>query len=71
MVEELREAIESLPERLRDVITLRDLAEMSYRDVSKILKITPGTARVYRREAIVELSKRMGAMTEGGDRANS
>lgn len=71
LVEELREAIEMLPDRLRDVITLRDLAELSYRDVSKILNITAGTARVYRREAIIALSKRMGACDGGADHANA
>lgn len=71
LVEELRNAIEALPERLRDVITLRDLAELSYRDVSKLLNITVGTARVYRREAIVALSKRMGAMEEGAWHENA
>lgn len=65
LVQELRDAIESLPERLRDVITLRDLAELSYRDVSRILNITAGTARVYRREAIVALSERMNVREEG------
>lgn len=59
LVESLREAIEALPQRLRDVVVLRDLAEMSYRDVSRILGITGGTARVYRREAIVALAARL------------
>lgn len=59
LVESLREAIEGLPQRLRDVVVLRDLAEMSYRDVSRILGITGGTARVYRREAIVALAAKL------------
>ncbi len=59
LVESLREAIEALPQRLRDVVVLRDLAEMSYHDVSLILDITGGTARVYRREAIVALAARL------------
>lgn len=59
LVEELRMAIEELPQRLRDVIVLRDLAEMSYGDVARILGITGGTARVYRREAIVALAARL------------
>lgn len=59
LVEELREAIEALPQRLRDVVVLRDLAEMSYGDVARILGITGGTARVYRREAIVALAARL------------
>lgn len=56
LVESLRLAIARLPERLREVIVMRDLAEMSYRDVARILGLTPGTARVYRREAIKRLS---------------
>lgn len=59
LVEELRAAIEELPQRLRDVVVLRDLAEMSYGDVARILGITGGTARVYRREAIVALAARL------------
>lgn len=59
LVEELRQAIEELPQRLRDVVVLRDLAEMSYGDVARILGITGGTARVYRREAIVALAARL------------
>ncbi len=58
-VQSLREAIADLPDRLRDVVVLRDLAEMSYRDVGRILGLTPGTARVYRREAVVALSNRL------------
>ena len=61
LIEELRSAIESLPDRLREIIVLRDLAELSYRNVAKILGLTSGTARVYRREAIVALAERMGA----------
>ncbi len=64
LIEELRTAIESLPERLRDVIVLRDLAELSYRDVARTLNLTSGTARVYRREAVVLLSKKLGAAEE-------
>ncbi|MFQ5422753.1 MAG: RNA polymerase sigma factor [Phycisphaerae bacterium] len=58
-VEALRQAIASLPARLRDVVVLRDLAEMSYCDVARALGLTAGTARVYRRQAIVELSSRL------------
>lgn len=64
LIEELRAAIEGLPPRLRDVIVLRDLAELSYRDVARMLGLTSGTARVYRREAIVALARRMRATDE-------
>ena len=50
--ETLRNYITQLPEHLRNVLTLRDLAEMSYARVGKILGISPGTARVYRCKAI-------------------
>ena len=50
--ETLRIYITQLPEHLRNVLTLRDLAEMSYARVGKILGISPGTARVYRCKAI-------------------
>jgi len=50
--ENLRGSIAQLPEHLRNVVTLHDLAEFSYTEVAKILDITPATARVYRCKAI-------------------
>jgi RNA polymerase sigma factor (sigma-70 family) len=50
--ETLRFHMTQLPEHLRNVIVLRDLAEMSYSRIGKILGISPGTARVYRCKAI-------------------
>ncbi len=49
---ELRACISRLPDHLRDVITLRDLAEQSYAQVGRMLGITPATARVYRHKAM-------------------
>jgi RNA polymerase sigma factor (sigma-70 family) len=48
----LRDCIARLPEHLRNVITLRDLAELSYAQIGRILGISTGTARVYRCKAI-------------------
>jgi RNA polymerase sigma-70 factor (ECF subfamily) len=48
----LRECIAQLPEHLRNVITLRDLAEMSYAQIGRILGISAATARVYRCKAV-------------------
>ncbi|MBN2591710.1 MAG: sigma-70 family RNA polymerase sigma factor [Sedimentisphaerales bacterium] len=48
----LRESIAKLPEHLRSVLVMRDLAELSYNQISSILKISKGTARVYRCKAI-------------------
>ncbi len=44
--ETLRECITQLPEHLRNVITLRDLAELSYDQIGRILGISAATARV-------------------------
>ncbi len=53
----LREAIALLPRYLGNVIVLRDLSRMSYREVGKTLGIDPATARVYRRHAVVKLAE--------------
>lgn len=52
MQQQLRNAIARLPDYLGDVVALRDLGEMPYSDVARILGITPGAARVYRHKAI-------------------
>ena len=54
--EALRRCITRLPEYLRDVITLRDLAELSYAQIGRMLGISAATARVYRCKAIQLLS---------------
>ena len=54
--ETLRRSIARLPEHLRDVVTLHDLAELPYGQVSKILGISAATARVYRCKAVQLLS---------------
>ncbi len=48
----LRDAIARLPDYLGDVVVLRDLAEMPYRQVAAILGITTTAARVYRHKAL-------------------
>ena len=52
LIEKLRLYISRLPEHLQDVVVLRDLAEMSYGQISKTLGISTGTARVYRCKAV-------------------
>ena len=54
--EDLREHITRLPDQLRSVVVLRDLAELSYSQTAKILGITERTARVYRCKAIQQLA---------------
>ncbi len=60
-LEQLRDAIGQLPAHLRQVVVLRDLGGLSYRDVGRSLDIGIGTARVYRRHAIVRLAQILGA----------
>ncbi len=50
--ETLRGCIAQLPEHLRNVIILRDLAELSYAQIGRILRISAATARVYRCKAL-------------------
>ncbi|MBN1492057.1 MAG: sigma-70 family RNA polymerase sigma factor [Phycisphaerae bacterium] len=59
MAERVRSAVLALPPHLRDVVVLRDLTGLDYRQVARIMRITPGTARVYRRQAVVRLAARM------------
>jgi RNA polymerase sigma-70 factor (ECF subfamily) len=56
LAENLRAHIAQLPEHLRTVIMLRDLGEMSYGDVARIMGISTGTARVYRCKAVQMLA---------------
>lgn len=59
-VERMREAIAKLPPHLRDTIVLREMAELPYQQVAAILGITVGTARLYRRQAVVRLADLLG-----------
>lgn len=62
--ETLRGCIAQLPEHLRNVITLRDLAELSYAQIAGILGISAATARVYRCKALQILTVLMGREEE-------
>lgn len=64
LVETLRCCMAQLPEHLRNVIVLRDLAELSYAQIGEMLGITSGTARVYRCKAIQLLAVWMGKERE-------
>jgi len=68
--EVLRGYIAQLPENLRNVVSLRDLAELPYDQVGKILGISAGTARVYRCKAIqllaVWMNREVGPAITGG-----
>jgi len=57
--ESLRDEIARLPERLRSVVILKDLAELPYRQVAAILGVSVGTARVYRCRGVRLLAARI------------
>ena len=56
----LRDAIGQLPTHLGNVIVLRDLSRLPYEEVGRTLGISPATARVYRRHAVVKLAELLG-----------
>lgn len=62
-LDRLRHAIFDLPPHLRDVIVLRDLAELPYPKVAGILGIGVQTARLYRCQAINRLADLLGQET--------
>ena len=64
LVETLRCCMAQLPEHLRNVVVLRDLAELSYTQIGGMLGISPATARVYRCKAIQLLAVWMGKERE-------
>lgn len=60
LVETLRCCMAQLPEHLRNVVALRDMAELSYAQIGRMLGISPATARVYRCKAVQLLAIWMG-----------
>jgi RNA polymerase sigma-70 factor (ECF subfamily) len=53
----VREAVESLPEKLRDVVMLCELSGMSYADVGAVLDIPPGTVGSRRHAGLAALKR--------------
>jgi RNA polymerase sigma-70 factor (ECF subfamily) len=51
----VRRAVDALPERLRRVIALGELAGMSYAEMSRVLGVPPGTVASRRNAAIAQL----------------
>ena len=59
-MESLRCHMAQLPDHLREVIVLRDLGDLSYGQIARIMGITAASARVYRCKAIQLLATWMG-----------
>jgi RNA polymerase sigma-70 factor (ECF subfamily) len=58
--ERVRRAVDALPERLRRVVVLTELAELSYADVARVLAIPEGTVASRRHAAVRRLRKLLG-----------
>jgi len=52
LAESLRRHLAELPDHLRSVVMLRDLGELPYAEVARIMVVSTGTARVYRCKAV-------------------
>jgi len=61
MMENLRLHMGQLPDHLRQVVVLRDLADLSYGQIARIMGISMASARVYRCKAIQLLAVWMGS----------
>ena len=60
LIDLLRDKLLCLPDTLQKVIMLRDIGEMKYSEVADVLEVSPESARVYRRRAVIMLAKLMG-----------
>ncbi len=63
MMKSLRFHMAQLPDHLRQVLALRDLADLSYGEVARIMGISSASARVYRCKAVQLLGVWMGRDT--------
>jgi len=56
---DLRRTLWTLPNHLRDVLVLREFVGLGYAQVAAILDIKITSARVYRRQALVHLARKL------------
>ena len=61
----IRKEIEALPVRFREVVVLRDVQEMSYEEISDILKIPIGTVKSRVNRGRLRLQKRLKPLLDG------
>ncbi len=60
----LRKALNCLSKKLRIVIVLKELEELSYEEIAEVLDVSVGTVKSRISRARVELEKNMGKFTE-------
>ncbi len=61
--------IQTLPEKYRTILTLRDIQDFSYQEISKILRISPGTvdSRLHRARKMLRDKLKPLLRKKGGD----
>ncbi len=64
--EQVGAALARLPERYREVIILRDVQQLSYEEIEKVLNIPGGTVRSRINRARTALQEMLSPMVEGG-----
>ncbi|MCA8978634.1 MAG: sigma-70 family RNA polymerase sigma factor [Planctomycetes bacterium] len=62
----LRDALDTLPHRLRAALVLRTLEGLEYDEIAEVLGIQPGTARVHVMKARRQLARLLSSWTDGG-----
>lgn len=45
-IKKAKEALQQLPKKFRDVLVLKEYADMNYKEIAKVLKITQGNVKV-------------------------
>ena len=60
--EEIKSALEKLPENLRMVLILKEYAEMNYKEIGKVLGISEGNVKV----RVFRARERLAALLQGG-----
>jgi len=59
-------ALQTLPEKYREVIILRDIQQLSYEEIEEVLNIPGGTVRSRINRARTALQEQLGGLVEGG-----
>ncbi len=60
--EHVRQAVQRLPKRQREIVLLRYVGELSFRDVARVLGISEGAARMRVNRALRRLAEEMGVI---------
>jgi RNA polymerase sigma-70 factor (ECF subfamily) len=68
-LEKMQQAIADLPEHLRQVLILRDYADLDYGTIASSLQITAASARQFRHRAILILAEKLKG-SEGNENGN-